>query len=375
MGNRGVLTEGQLVGSIYDAVLHPGRWQEAMAKVGESIGATSSLMFSPQGIDRPEAVLQFHNIDARMGPEFLADWIHRDEWALAASRKNCLASGSVVTSPELLSQADFLKTAFYNDFTRKYDIATLMGSVLFGLDTPEGMPFTNLCWYRPAGLPHFDAEERDRVRRLVPHFQRALLLDRKVREAERGVSILGAVGSASFMLDDDLRILHCNGEAFALLGLSAAGSFRHQQLRHLGVKCSPSLPEAMACCARGVPTDVMVLVSQPQRAVLKGRMIHIRPDDPHHRLGFVSVPSYALLVDLPLAGGATLARKVANLFDLSPTEQRVLGHLLDGATAAEAAQRTGTALPTVRTHIQNILAKIGVTRQVDLIRALGGFRY
>jgi DNA-binding CsgD family transcriptional regulator len=374
-GGGSKLTEDELVSIIYDAALHPDQWNDAMARVGEVIGATSSLMFSPQDADNSDSVLRFHNIDARMGPEFLSGWIHRDEWALAAARKGCLASGSVVTTPELLSQADFLKSAFYNDFTKKYDIATLMGSVLFGVNTPEGMPFTKLCWYRPDGYAHFSAEEREQVRRLVPHFQRALLLERKIREAESGISILSTVGAASIMLDDALRVQHCNAEALQLLGMSKAGSFRHDQLRHLGVKCSPTLQDAVARCARGVPADVMVLVSQPQRAVLKGRMIHIRPDDPHHRLGPVAVPSYALLVDLPLPGGASLARKVAGLFDLSPTEERVLGHLLDGATAAEAAQRTGTGLPTVRTHIQNILAKTGVTRQVDLIRTLCGFRY
>lgn len=61
---------------------------------------------------------------------------------------------------------------------------------------------------------------------------------------------------------------------------------------------------------------------------------------------------------------------VAECFDLTPAEARVAVQVAAGANSKQIAQRTGTALPTVRTHLQRVLQKTGVDRQADLIRVL-----
>lgn len=369
--------EAELIGAVYDAALS-GAWPQTLRLVAESIGAGSAGMFSTHAGGHPHAIFQAHNIDPQMGAEFLSTWAAQDEWALGARRKGLMAPGSVAVSQQLVSQPSFLKTAFYNEFARKYDIATIVGSVLFGGNDADGMPFTNLCWYRPDGMPNFERAEHSKVKRLVPHFQRALRIERQVRSIDRtdGFSMLETFGLASITLDARLRVFNCNEQAYRLLGLSAPGGYRHEQLRHIGARCSPSIPEAAALCARGVPVDIMVQLTKPHQALVNARMIHLRPSsDSAQPLGTFNAPMYALLVDMPAPEGAVLAGRAAGLFELSPAEERVLGHLLDGTTAADIAAMTDTGLPTVRTHIQNILAKTGMSRQVDLIRALCGLRY
>lgn len=58
------------------------------------------------------------------------------------------------------------------------------------------------------------------------------------------------------------------------------------------------------------------------------------------------------------------------IWGLTPAEARVASALLAGLTPAEIGARTGVSRNTVRIHIYSIFNKVGVRRQVDLIRTL-----
>jgi DNA-binding NarL/FixJ family response regulator len=61
---------------------------------------------------------------------------------------------------------------------------------------------------------------------------------------------------------------------------------------------------------------------------------------------------------------------------LSPRESEVLRHLLAGSRDSEIAASMGLSLPTVRTHVRNLLRKLGVHSRVDAARmaAAAGWR-
>jgi DNA-binding NarL/FixJ family response regulator len=55
--------------------------------------------------------------------------------------------------------------------------------------------------------------------------------------------------------------------------------------------------------------------------------------------------------------------------DLTPREVSVLGGMLDGLSAEQIAERDFVSLATVRTQIQSILRKLGVTTQLAAVAA------
>jgi DNA-binding CsgD family transcriptional regulator/PAS domain-containing protein len=59
---------------------------------------------------------------------------------------------------------------------------------------------------------------------------------------------------------------------------------------------------------------------------------------------------------------------VAAGFGLTPAETRVLENLLAGRTLKEAASELNIAYTTVRSHLDRILSKTGVSRQAELVR-------
>ena len=53
---------------------------------------------------------------------------------------------------------------------------------------------------------------------------------------------------------------------------------------------------------------------------------------------------------------------------LTPMESRVEALPAEGKTVGEIASATGRRVNTIRTHVRHIFRKLGITRQVDLVR-------
>jgi DNA-binding NarL/FixJ family response regulator len=60
---------------------------------------------------------------------------------------------------------------------------------------------------------------------------------------------------------------------------------------------------------------------------------------------------------------------LAPFADLTPREASVLGGMLDGLAAEQIAERDFVSLATVRTQIQSVLRKLGVTSQLAAVAA------
>ena len=53
---------------------------------------------------------------------------------------------------------------------------------------------------------------------------------------------------------------------------------------------------------------------------------------------------------------------------LTPMGNRVAALPAEGKTVGEIASATGRRVNTIRTHVRHIFRKLGITRQVDLVR-------
>lgn len=81
----------------------------------------------------------------------------------------------------------------------------------------------------------------------------------------------------------------------------------------------------------------------------------------------------SLMVITPVDHGAVPgARVLQGLFDFTPAEARVAAAIGEGQTVEAIAAAGGVSRETVRSHLKAVLAKVGVSRQVDLVRLLAG---
>jgi DNA-binding CsgD family transcriptional regulator len=95
---------------------------------------------------------------------------------------------------------------------------------------------------------------------------------------------------------------------------------------------------------------------------------------------FALIEAHAtLLADATAAHGrsAVAARKAVEpalaerLLRLSLREREVIGHLMAGRTAKEAAREIGVELTTVRTHQYRAFRRLGIRSQKELLRGAG----
>jgi DNA-binding CsgD family transcriptional regulator len=80
--------------------------------------------------------------------------------------------------------------------------------------------------------------------------------------------------------------------------------------------------------------------------------------------------STAVFVQDPLSAPRTEGEAFARLYGLTGAELRVLLTLAPGLAVKEAARLLGLGEPTVRTHLQRIYMKTGVSRQPELVSLL-----
>ena len=84
-------------------------------------------------------------------------------------------------------------------------------------------------------------------------------------------------------------------------------------------------------------------------------------------------PVAAVVIKDPQAEPQTSAasrREIAELYELTPAEERLLDLILDGSGLFEAAEQLGVSRNTARTHMKRIYAKTGTRRQAELVRRL-----
>lgn len=367
----------EIIGAVYDAALEPGRWPEALRRVGGTIGAQSSFFFSTHSDVEPGAVLHVFNQPDEMLDGFTSFWHTQDEWMLAAQRKGHVRRGTLVLGGELVPRREFHRTAFYNDFTRRHDIDSMVGSVLFDGTETEPMPFTNLVWYRGPGKPEFEVAERERLRGYLPHFQRAMRIQRRIgwladRQAQDAFS---AMHVASIVLDRHGAVHHHNDAGALLLDSLSPQSYRFGRLRTLGDRSSLAIEDAVATASRGEPARFTALLAGRRPRVMAATLIRIAAGA-SESFGPATPASdrFLLLVEVPRINGRGVAEAVCTLFHLSRAEVRVLGALLDGDTPAQIASAGGNSVATVRTQISSLLAKTGTASQTELLVMLRGLR-
>lgn len=171
---------------------------------------------------------------------------------------------------------------------------------------------------------------------------------------------------ACLVVTEQLQITQMNDAGRRLLDSSSDGAVRLGRLRHLGVSCTPDLPQALVRCKFGHCVDI-VFRMEGNVPLMLGRLVAL-PVDARTHAGTHHQPRYLLAVRLPPAVASSRAERVAELYGFTPAEVRTLMLVMEGRSASEIADASQKSLATVRTHLRGLLEKTGTTRQADLCR-------
>lgn len=215
-----------------------------------------------------------------------------------------------------------------------------------------------------------DDGARQRLSLLAPHLRRAIairkLLDRHKAQTAALADTLDGLAAATFLVDEAARIVHANARGEALLAQATVLHAGSGALQAVDRKADKSLKDALAAAAAGETG-----IALPLPTADDGEWsTHVLPLGAGGRRGAGSrrpatIAVFARKAELDLRSSVeTLAR----VHRLTQAEARVLLAFMEAGGLPEVAAKLGISEPTVRTHMQRIFGKIGVKRQVDLVR-------
>jgi DNA-binding CsgD family transcriptional regulator len=232
---------------------------------------------------------------------------------------------------------------------------------------------------RPASQQAFGTAELALLRRLLPHLQRAVEMQRKlaVGTAERQTlaTLLDQIRSGVVVVDASAHVVSTNRVADAILArrdglvVTQSGALLSAQ----NAKEARALHKLIAAAAAGQAGlgDAhagAMRVSRPSRKrALEVVVTPLPPAD----LGFGATRDLASVFfndpEHSLEASEELLRR---FFGFSPNEARLVLALLNGTSVAEAAAGMAVTENTARTLLRRAIRKSGAASQADLIRLI-----
>jgi DNA-binding CsgD family transcriptional regulator len=91
------------------------------------------------------------------------------------------------------------------------------------------------------------------------------------------------------------------------------------------------------------------------------------------RAGIDPMAAAALFVRRAALVAPSTSQVIGETFKLTPTELRVLLAIVEVGGIPEVTTAFGVADTTVRTHVNRLFEKTGVTRQADLVKIVAGY--
>lgn len=355
---------------LYAAVLDGAPVQGVLDAIRRGVGADSAwvsrISFAGNKTARAERFEQI-GFDPASAAEYLAHWVMYDPWVAAAPG---LGPG-VHNFDRTVNEADYLASAFWNDFGRHQPNAAR--HALAATAAVDGEAIGNIALQRNGRSGAFGASEEGLLAALYPHFARALLIE--ARLAEAGLQA-AAAGAGLDALRHGVAIIAPHGQLVRVNAALHDMVARGDGLRLSANRLLADDPAAQSRLSRAIDT---VLAAGPLAAAVATDIFALpRPSGGAWRVQVTAIQAGAsglfagfsgalvMVADprqVPLPSAAT----VQAMLGLTPAEADLALSLAAGRTLAEHARRRRVALETLRTHLASIRRKTGCRRQAELV--------
>src|SRR5262245_38165517 len=357
-----------LVGAIYDCALDSTRWEQTLAGIKDALRCQNAVLSL---IDlRHDRFLINRTVGVE--PHWLEEQAkHVPE--INAKLARDLASWPSFDEPHIISrhisQADIESSPYFQDCLKPQGLVDVM--MYFLLHTSARLGAIGMARHEKQGL--ISEREIELGGLLLPHIRRAVtisnVLDARTIERARMADALDALRCAVVLADARGAILHANDAAERMLRDAGPIQGSDGVLQASDRSAAKELRDAISLAAddeAGIgKTGLAINLTGPDGPPVFAHVLPLTGSDLRTRLEPAAVA--AVFISAP-ANAQDGADATAAAFGLTPAETRVLASLLVGRTLAETAVALGIAASTANTHLDNIFAKTGVSRQADLMR-------
>lgn len=359
-----------IIRKIYDAAIDPAEWEALLTDIASAIGAVAGFY---AGLDiRHGRGAYWHTI----GHDPRIQGLYNDQFlAVDPTLAHIIKTpGRAFACSEYLSDAYVSASKFYSEFM----IPNGIRYVLSGVVSKQGSMVSFFGFQRHVSQPPFSQLETDFLQRLIPHFAKADQVAAKVStvsDAKRlamavldrmdyGIVIVNQVGN--------VRMTNLRAEQLLQSGEIIQSVFGRIRLTNAkdnealcGLARSATASDSADIHVRTIETTAELGSARIRVAVLPishAEKKQLDDDDAH----------IALVLTDSNQQRAMAPHVLQDSYGLTIAETRVATGLAGGQTQDELCESLFVSLATIKTHTQHIYQKIGVSRQVDLVRIVYG---
>lgn len=351
----------ELVGSIYETALDPAAMPRVLGKLAGALDANVAQLCSSD----PATGSMLASVVSSGASRKAHDAYVSYYGAIDPRRKQAetMPSGTAVRCHEHFDERYVSRSEFYQDFYIPIGQRWNMG---IHYDNGDGT-CTSIGVSRPVGARAFEDEATREFMRIIPHLQKASMLQRRLAsQVATGLDaqgLLAALPIGGVLLDARGCVMQTNAAAVdALADLS---------LRYVGDFLCFNEPDRQLVWLRAIESvsnehlpRTLALASE---AGMSWR-VHLIP------LQLVAKATDAADSHLMLAAfermQVGIEQRLASLrarFGLTKVQTEVLARLLSGASVKQIAQQRDASVNTIRTHVKSIFEKTACRSQRELI--------
>jgi DNA-binding CsgD family transcriptional regulator/PAS domain-containing protein len=363
-----------LTGDIYDAALDPTLWPDVLGRTKRFVGGlAASLAWKDAVTKRGDSYYDDGDLDPAYRQLYFEKYIKLDP---CTTGQFFAELGEPVCTTDVIPYDEFKQTRFYQEWVRPQKLTDFAATMLD--KTVTSVAFLGVFRHERDGL--FDDEARRRIRLLVPHFRRALLIgnliDLKTAEAATLADTLDGIGAGMFLVDAGGRIVHANAAGHALLKAAGVLHAENGRLAANDPNADRTFADAFAMSGDGDGAIGAKAVAVPLAAPDGERYVaHVLPltSGARRRAGTSYSAAAALFVRRAALDAPSPPEVIARTFRLTPMELRVLLAVVEVGGVPEVAVALGIAETTVKTHLGRTYQKTGTARQAELVKLVAGF--
>ena len=282
----------------------------------------------------------------------------------------------ITSITDLVPYDEFCQGRFYQEWTEPQGWADSANVVLEKSLT--SCAYLSVIRNKASGM--VDDEMRRRMRLVIPHVRRAVLIgkmiDLKTAEAATFADTLDGLSAGMFLVDRSGRIVHANAAGHVIL---ATGDFLRAAAGRLVARdpqTDRTLCDIFTAAGNGDAAIGIKGIALPLTAREGERHVaHVLPltSGARRRAGTVYAAAAALFVHKAALETPSPPEAIAKAYKLTPTELRILLAVVEVGGVPEVAEALGIAEGTVKTHLHHLFEKTNTSRQAELVKLVAGY--
>lgn len=362
-----------LVAEIYDAAVDPACWPSVLGKVRDFVGGCAAAIFSKDAATRELNV--FYDC-GRIDPRYTAMYAETYAKFDPATTAHVLAElEQPICNADIMPHDELRKTRFYQEWAQPQGLVDFVSAVLDR--TPTGAALCGVFRSEKEGL--VDDETLWRMRQVVPHIRRAVVIGRvielKTAEAASFADTFDGLTAGMFLVDRNGGVVHANASGHDMLKAGTVLRAIRGRLSPTEPTAAAALDEILSAAGNGDAEVGIKGIAMPlSEAGEACYTAHVLPltSGLRQRAGAGYAATAAVFVRKAEVSVPSAPEVIAKRFNLTPSELRVLLAIVQIGGVPETAEALGVAEATVKTHLHRLFNKTGATRQVDLVKLLAG---